>query len=46
VLVTDNQALLDELAQRGQGTTALPQHKGRPVPAWTDDFSNLFDVLR
>jgi hypothetical protein len=46
VLVTANDALLATLAQRGKGTAATAQRDGRPVRAWTDDFNNLFEVLR
>ena len=46
VLVTANDALLAALAERGKGSTAAAQRNGRPVRAWTDDFNNLFEVLR
>ena len=46
VLVTDNRALLDHLAQHGQGASAAAQRNGQPVRAWTDDFNNLFEALR
>jgi len=45
VLVTANDALLATLAQRGKGSAAA-QRNGRTVRAWTDDFNNLFEVLR
>jgi SAM-dependent methyltransferase len=46
VLVTANDALLATLARQAIGKAADAQRNGRPVRAWTDDFNNLFEVLR
>jgi predicted Rossmann-fold nucleotide-binding protein len=36
----------ERLAKQGIGKAADAQRNGRPVRAWTDDFNNLFEVLR
>ena len=43
VLVTDNEALLFLLKDRGKGIPLEGEVRIRP---WTDDFNNLFDVLK
>lgn len=43
VLVTGNQALLSWLARQGAGERL---EGTAPIRPWTDDFNNLFDVLR
>ncbi|MFY8088359.1 MAG: hypothetical protein ACOVOG_14145, partial [Rubrivivax sp.] len=43
VLVTSNEALLFLLKDRGKG---IPLDNDVRIRPWTDDFNNLFDVLK
>lgn len=43
VLITSNTKLLDELKQRKKGEAIEANPK---IRAWTDDYNNLFDVLK
>ena len=48
VLVTSNQAFLDRVKEKGVGEIILPgqKEKNHLMSLWTDDFSNLYEIVR